>query len=213
MRIATSEFQELNLWAHSFLRDVPLHDTFVVDLPGGGPGRTLGDLHELISAEAAMSANPLVAALFKLRFLVGRMLRWDDPGWFERSSYLHRLDDEDRARSLIPPGTSDGPFRLLHVLPHEAVREVQNATVHAFLCEALRESDTGYRLYWGIYVKPASRLTPLYMALIKPFRHWLVYPAIQRRIREAWLRKYAEAAAVQEMKTRSCDRGGCHARA
>jgi hypothetical protein len=73
------------------------------------------------------------------------------------------------------------------------VSEIQNATVHAFLCQALREADAGYRLYWGIYVKPVSRFTPLYMALIKPFRHLVVYPAILGQLRAAWRRKYETA--------------------
>lgn len=193
MLLAPTEYQKLDLWAHSFLRDVPLHDAFVIDLPGGGKGRTVSDVHALFSAEKAMKANPLVAALFDLRSLVGRMFDWDNPGRYESHSYLHRLDAAERAGSLIEPGTPDGPFRLLNVLPGEAVREVQNATVHAFLAEALRETDSGYQLYWGIYVKPVSRLTPLYMALIKPFRHWLVYPAMLGRIRDAWMSKYATA--------------------
>src|SRR5262249_4623509 len=138
-------------------------------------------------------ANPLVAALFNFRFFLGRVFGWDNPDRYERDSYIHRLSDEDRARSLITPGTPDGPFRLLNLLPTESVREVQNATVHAFLCEALRESDSRYRYYWGVYVKSVSRFTPLYMALIKPFRHWVVYPAILRRIRKAWVGRYAAA--------------------
>jgi hypothetical protein len=206
MLLTPTEFEKLDLWAHSFLRDVPLHDAFVLDLPGGGKGRTVADLHALFSAEKAMKANPLVAALFELRSLVGRIFGWDNPDRYERHSYLYRLDADERARSLIAPGTPDGPFRLLNVLPGEAVREVQNATVHAFLAEALRETDSGYRLYWGIYVKPTSRLTPLYMALIKPFRHWLVYPAMLRRIREAWLRKYASLPdkAINAQEARTC---------
>jgi hypothetical protein len=71
MRIAASEFQNLDLWAHSFLRDVPLHDVFAVDLPGGGEGRTMSDIRALLPAGSAIKANLLVAALFKLRFFVG----------------------------------------------------------------------------------------------------------------------------------------------
>jgi hypothetical protein len=190
MRLEVGEYQNLDLWAHSFLRDVPLHDAFAIDLPGGGKGRTLSDLRALLSPDQALKANPLVAALFDLRFFVGRVLGWDDPARFEGQSYLHRLDTDDRARSLVAPGTPDGPFRLLHLLPTESVREVQNTTVHAFLCEAIREVDSGYRLYWGVYVKPMSRWTPLYMALISPFRHFVVYPAVLRRIRKAWVRAY-----------------------
>src|SRR2546425_8864317 len=42
-----------------------------------------------------------------------------------------------------------------------------------------------------VYVKPVTRLTPLYMALIDPFRRFIVYPAIGRRIQRDWLRAYA----------------------
>jgi hypothetical protein len=191
MRLAASEYRKLDLWAHTFLSDVPLHDAFVLDLPGGGKGRTMDDMRALFSPDAAMSANPVVAALFKLRFFVGRIFGWDtDANQLDAHSYVHRLDADERAWSLIRPGTPDGPFRLLHLLPRESVSEVQNATVHAFLCQALRESDSGYRYYWGVYVKPVSRFTSLYMALIKPFRHWIVYPAMLRVIKKAWMRKY-----------------------
>ena len=71
----------------------------------------------LLPADKALEANALVAALFKLRFFLGRIFGWDDTDRFERHSYVHRLGAEERASSLIPPGTPDGPFRLLHMLP------------------------------------------------------------------------------------------------
>src|SRR5690349_17929404 len=141
MRVSASEFQKLDLWAHSFLRDVPLHDAFAIDLPGGGEGRTISDIHALLSAQDALKANPLIGTLFRLRFFLGRVLGWEkNPQRWERHSYLHRLGADDRAQSLVPPGTPDGPFRMLNVLPREAVREIHNATAHAFLGEALCES-------------------------------------------------------------------------
>ena len=197
MRCAVREFQNLDLWAHSFLGDVPLHDAFVIDLPGGGSGRTISDIHALLSTDEALKVNPLVASLVWFRYFLGGVLGWEnDSDQFNPHSYLHRLDAADRARSLIQPGTEDGPFRLLNVLPGERLREVVNATVHAFLCEALRESDSGYRLYWGVYVKPVSRLTPVYMAVIAPFRRLAVYPAILGRIRKAWMSKYKTSERI-----------------
>jgi hypothetical protein len=193
MQLAATEYQKLDLWAHSFLADVPLHDAFVLDLPGGGRGRTMQDVRAIFFADVALSATPVVAALFRLRTLVGRRFGWDAATpHLDKQSYLHRLDARDREKSLVAPGTPDGPFRVLHVLPDESISEIQNATVHAFLCQALRETKSGYRYYWGVYVKPVSRLTPLYMGLIKPFRHWIVYPAVLRVIREAWMRKYGD---------------------
>ncbi|TMG01470.1 MAG: DUF2867 domain-containing protein, partial [Chloroflexi bacterium] len=49
----------------------------------------------------------------------------------------------------------------------------------------------GYTLYLAIYVKPVSRLTTLYMALIDPFRRLIVYPALGRQIQQRWSRTYA----------------------
>jgi hypothetical protein len=86
---------------------------------------------------------------------------------------------------VLSPGTADGPFRLLYVLERESLEEVRNATVHAFLCWALNQTSDGYRLYWGVYVKPVSWLTPVYMGIIEPFRRFVVYPSIFRAIRRA----------------------------
>jgi len=73
--------------------------------------------------------------------------------------------------------------------------EIRNATVHAFLCTALREGPSGYRLYWAVYVKPTSWLTPLYMMLIEPFRRFIVYPAMLGRVRSAWSALYRPGPA------------------
>jgi hypothetical protein len=57
MQLAASEYQKLDLWAHSFLADVPLHDAFVLDLPGGGQGRTMQDVRAIFSADVAAVPN------------------------------------------------------------------------------------------------------------------------------------------------------------
>jgi hypothetical protein len=51
---------------------------------------------------------------------------------------------------------------------------------------ALRRRPGGYRLYWAIYVENVSAFTPLYMAVIEPFRRFVVYPAILASIRAGW---------------------------
>jgi hypothetical protein len=62
--------------------------------------------------------------------------------------------------------------------------------VHGFLAFALEELPAGYRLYWAVYVKPTSPLTPVYLALIEPFRRFIVYPSLLRRVRKAWMARY-----------------------
>ena len=56
---------------------------------------------------------------------------------------------------------------------------------------AFTPSPGGYTLYLAIYVKPVSRLTTLYMALIDPFRRLVVYPALGRHAQQRWSRMYA----------------------
>jgi hypothetical protein len=166
---------------------------WVIDLAGGGPGRTMREVYAVASPGAG--STPLaVRALFALRVALGRVFRWDGPQRDPLAqSYVQRLTDEDRARSLVPPGTPRGIFRALYLFADEAAAETRNATVHAFLVTALRPRGDGYRLYWAIYVKPVGRLTGLYMALIDPFRRLIVYPAMIREAKAGWARAYGRS--------------------
>lgn len=53
-------------------------------------------------------------------------------------------------------------------------------------------SAGGYRFYFAVYVANVSPLTPVYMALIEPFRRFLVYPALLGNLRAAWVAAYPE---------------------
>ena len=85
---------------------------------------------------------------------------------------------------------------MLYVTQNEALSEIRNATVHGFLALALTHREPGYVLYVAIYVKAVSRFTALYMALIDPFRRFVVYPALGRQIQQAWLRAYKGRAGI-----------------
>ena len=104
-----------------------------------------------------------------------------------------RLSERDRRDSEITPGTPAGSFLVLYQFPAEALSEIRNATVHGFLCTALARTASGYRLYWGVYVLSVSWLTRPYLIAIEPFRR-ILYPAMLRRIRRAWLAAYGAAA-------------------
>jgi uncharacterized protein DUF2867 len=187
MRAPTEEFRRLDLAVHAILNDVPLRDVHAVELHGGGAGRTLSDVHTVVPDSELMRANPLVRFLFGVRAAIGRLLGWDAaPHAHPESSYLARLDDGLKRRSLVVPGSPLGLFRALYLLPHESLSEIRNATVHAFLATALVENGDGYRLYWAVYVKPVSGWTKLYMAAIEPFRRFIIYPSIMRRIGREW---------------------------
>ena len=183
MRVPPAEFLALDLEVHALLKDVPLRDVSVVDLPDGGDDRTIADVRRLMNAARHRPALA-VRALVGLRLLLGRLFHWDDGQ--PEPAYAGRLSDDQRRRSLSPTGAVSGPLRLLYEFPYEMVSEARNATVHAFSCMALRRRAGGYRLYWAIYVENVSAFTPLYMAVIEPFRRFVVYPAILASIRAGW---------------------------
>ena len=184
MRVSAAEFKALPLEAHAVLRGVPLRDVTAVDLPDTGGVRTVDEVR---SRMARSRPDVATRALFGTRWAIGRLFGWDAPAHRRVDrTYLDRVTAETRARSTVPPGTPQGPFRVLYVLERESLAEIRNATVHGFLCVALVRTAAGYRLYFAVYVRAVSRLTPYYMAVIEPFRRFIVYPAMMRRARRAW---------------------------
>ena len=65
--------------------------------------------------------------------------------------------------------------------------ELSNSTVHAAIHLAWVEVDNdSYIGQMGIFVKTRGRLGGVYMSAIAPFRHYIVYPALMRRLSQAW---------------------------
>ena len=192
LEISAAEYGALPLRVHTLLADVPLHDVWAVDLPRIREGMTLDQFHRLVSQRRLMGRLPLPArALFGLRVLVGRLFRLEDqPNGAGGASFANGLTAEDRASSSLAPGTPDGPFRVVYQFENERLLEVHNRTVNAALLMALAETGAGYRFYLAVYVGNAGWITPVYMALIDPFRRWIIYPAMLKNIRAIW----AEAA-------------------
>jgi Protein of unknown function (DUF2867) len=195
MRVKAADFQKLNLRCHALLSDVPLHDVWAIPLNGGGAGRSIQDARAMLFGDRRPPSNLAVRGLFALRFALGRAFGWDDERHDPLSvSYVHRLAEADRSQSQVPPGTREGRFRVLYVLSNEALSELRNATVHGFLALALTPRPAGYTLHLAVYVKPVSRFTTLYMALIDPFRRLVVYPALGRHAQQRWSRTWVGAA-------------------
>ena len=187
MRVDPSQWRALDLEVHELLKQIPLQDVSMVELPGGGAGRSLEDVRGLLLQSEGRGASPAVRALFALRDLLGRVFGWDRGGRSEqRRSLPLAIPERLRSRSLRPPGSADGPFTLLYQLDREMLSEIRNTTVHAFSCMVLVEHPGGYRFYWGVYVEPVSWITAFYMALIEPFRRFIVYPSLLRRLAKGW---------------------------
>ena len=186
-------YGRLDLRAHELLADVPLHDVWWVELPGGPPDVSIDAVRGSLSPASLAELSAVVRGLFAFRSFLGRLLGWDGEGASSEPgehSFVHQVRQDDRNRSRAPVGSFDGLFRVLFVHDREAVGEIRNATVHAFSVMALEATPGGHRLYWAIYVRPVGSITRAYMALIDPFRRFLVYPAILRHVHRTWRRDH-----------------------
>jgi Protein of unknown function (DUF2867) len=103
------------------------------------------------------------------------------------------LTTADRLKSLAPAGTREGLFRVVYRFENDQLLELINRTAHAAALSALVETANAYRFYFGVYVCSVSRFTPIYMALIDPFRKLVVYPSLLRTVRAKWNKTFGTA--------------------
>ena len=185
-QISTQEFECLPLRVHDFLAGVPLHDVWAIDLPRVRSGITLDEFSRIASARLC-ALPPVVRALLNIRLFVGRLLGWDhEPASSAVETFATGLTTADRSKSLVSAGTREGLFRVVYHFENEQLLELINRTAHAAALSALVETANAYRFYFGVYVRSVSRFTPVYMALIDPFRRWIIYPAMLKNIRAIW---------------------------
>lgn len=192
-QVSAREFERLPLRVHAFLAGVPLHDVWAVDLPRWRAGVTLDEFLRAAS-NRPFTPSPVVRMLLDIRLFVGRLFGWDrESAASTRESFATRLTATDHSRSLVPPGTQDGLFRVVYRFENEQLLELINRTAHAAALSALVETASAYRFYFGVYVRSVGRFTPLYMALIDPFRKLVVYPSLLRSVRARWNQSFGTA--------------------
>jgi len=178
------------LRVHAFLDGVPLHDAWAIDLPRP---RSRTTLNAFLNEAGCLpgDVSPATRALLRIRFAVGRLLGWDrEPASADSHRFANRLTDEDRRQTLVPAGTKDGIFRIVYRFENEQLSEIANRTVRAAASTALVQGEETYRFYFAVYVQNVSRMTPLYMAAIGPFRRAIVYPSLLRGVAAAWNEAY-----------------------
>jgi len=90
------------------------------------------------------------------------------------------------------------PFTPLYRSGDEFAAELSNKTVHGVMHLAWAELGEGrYQAQMAVYVKPHGLFGKAYMALIKPFRYWIVYPALTRQIERAWRDRISSNEALE----------------
>jgi hypothetical protein len=173
-----SDFKLLDVWS----------------LPARGGPDEFATLVEIVtSLDPANGDSRATRALFALRFRLGAWFGWDDatrkrpvPGRSE-TTLSARVPEGLRDTVTRPIAVGSTMFVPIYRTDDEWAAEISNSTVHAVMHLAWTEEGEGvYRGQMGVYVKPRGRLGTTYMALIGPFRHLIVYPALMRQIARAW---------------------------
>jgi hypothetical protein len=107
------------------------------------------------------------------------------PGTNE-TSLVERLP-EDLRDTMTDADFGSLPFSPLYRTDREAAAEVSNRTVHGVAHFGWVDRGEGrYQAQMAVYVKPRGPFGQGYMALIKPFRYLIVYPALMRQVERAW---------------------------
>jgi len=205
MRLPNSA-HESRLWRiREIAPDFILEDVWALPTPGG-PDDFPALLELMTRSNPAGSSSLPTRVLWRIRERLGSLF---DLGGISAPAG----SDPDGAPGKLPiPGTSETslaerlpddlrgtaadvsfgslPFVPLYLTDDEFAAELSNRTVHAVMHLAWADQGEGrYQGQMAVYVKPRGKFGKGYMALIKPFRHLIVYPALTRQTERAWNRR------------------------
>ncbi len=201
MRLSNDEHESHPWRIREIARDFTLEDVWA--LPAYGRAEDFDALLELMASGDPEEGGSLATRLlWQLRWQLGRVFGLDEPGealaipGTQITSLSERLPEDLR-------GTVAGmeferlPFTPVYRTDSEFAAEISNKTVHGVMHLAWVElGDGSFQGQMAVYVMPRGSLGKAYMALIKPFRHLIVYPALMRQIERAWnARSQPEQAA------------------
>jgi Protein of unknown function (DUF2867) len=181
---------------HELVRDFQLLDVWALPTPGGPE-----DFPQLVeifaSADTADTPSAAARALWSIRWKLGEVFGWDDPGPDE-------LPDWQMLRDRLPDDLRNGPtgpvfealpFAPVYLLDDEFAAELANKTVHGVMhLSWVPDGNGAYRGQMSVYVKPNGLFGTAYLAAIGPFRHLVVYPPMLRELGRRWRGRGSAAA-------------------
>lgn len=199
MKLPNAEHERRPWRIHDLVPDFTLEDVWALPAQGG-PDDFQALLDLVGSFDPSKTESRPTRFLWSLRDRLGR--------WFHLGEISAPVDaqgadelsipgtSETSLRDRLPPdlrGTASDftfgalPFVPLYRTDREAAAEISNKTVHGVA--HLAWVDRGENRYEGrmaVYVKPRGAFGRAYMALIKPFRYWVVYPALMGQVERIW---------------------------
>jgi hypothetical protein len=201
MRRPVEDHRDESWRVHEFAADFDLLDVwrYPVRLESDVPLSTFLDFLTEANAELRSGTSP-AARLFRLRGWLGRVFGWDR----ESAQPAPGVDPTTRPEGASADRTTPSflGFDSVYVREDEVLFELQNATVHALMHLGRVEPEDGtgngeWAPQMAVYVKRRGLFGRFYMAMISPFRHYIVYPAMMRAAERAWPRYAAKMAACK----------------
>jgi hypothetical protein len=205
MRLPNAAHESASWRIREILPDFTLEDVW--ELPARGGAEDFADLIELMATSDPAHADSLpTRVLWRLRDRLGA---WLDLGRISAADEaLGQLPIPDTAETSLAgrlPADLRGtaadmdfgslPFVPLYRTDDEFAAELSNRTVHGVLHLAWVTRGAGrYQAQMAVYVKPRGLFGKGYMALIKPFRYLIVYPALTRQTERMWNARPTSAA-------------------
>jgi hypothetical protein len=199
MKLPNAEHERQPWRIHELVSDFTLEDVWA--LPTRGGAEDFQDLLDLVgSFDPSKAESRPTRFLWNLRDKLGR--------WFDLGEISTPVDGQE-AGSLPIPGAAETslrerlpadlrgtasevtfgslPFVPLYRTDREAAAEISNKTVHGVAHMSWVELSEGrFEGRMAVYVKPRGAFGRAYMAAIKPFRYWVVYPALMRQVERTW---------------------------
>jgi hypothetical protein len=171
---------------HELTRDFRLEDVWALPTPGG-PDDFPRLVQLIASFEPSQGSSRAARTLWAIRWKVGELLGWDAP-----DAGAGTL--EPTLRDRLPVDLRDAPSGLdsnlltsLYLTDDEWAAEIANRTMHGVSHIGwVPDGAGGYRGQWAVLVKPIGLLGIFYMAVIRPFRHLIVWPSMLRQIEREW---------------------------
>jgi hypothetical protein len=180
IREIASDFEIVDVWA------LPAHG-------GAADFRTLVEI--VASLDPADTGSAPARVVWRFRERLGEWLHLDGgpepiPGTNE-NTLASRLPEGLRGTAAAAK-FEVLPFSSLYLTDVDFAAEFSNQTMHGVLHVAwVPQSEGHYRGQMAIYVKLRGLLGKTYKALVMPARHWILYPAILRKIDREWNRRAA----------------------
>jgi hypothetical protein len=184
MRLPDSAHTSKPWRIHEIAPDFALEDVWALPTPGGQD-----DFMRLVRRVAdADPSSSATRVLWSIRWKLGELFGWDAPK-AGLGSTVPTVRDRLPADLRDTPGPDFAalPFKPLYLAQDEFAAEIANATMHGILHLGwVPDGGGGYRGQLAVLVKRNGLLGAAYMAAIKPFRHFLVYPAMLRQLEREW---------------------------